>query len=161
MKEVARKAVESMKTRYLKLALAESCTGGLISSAITDVPGSSEVLLMGVVAYSNEAKTRVLGVPDPLLAMYGAVSEEAARAMAEGVRGLAGSDIALAVTGIAGPGGGSAEKPVGTVYISITVQGSCRVFKYLFSGDRTKVREQTVDAALDLLEQSAGSAKTG
>src|SRR5690606_9336069 len=104
-----------LRSRGWRLAVAESCTGGLVSHLLTNVPGSSDYLLESVVAYSNEAKERRLGVPADLIAAHGAVSEEVARAMAEGARRSAQADVGLAVTGIAGPGGGGGEKPVGLV----------------------------------------------
>jgi nicotinamide-nucleotide amidase len=135
------------------IAFAESCTGGLIAARITEVPGSSAWFGMGVVTYSNEAKMKLLDVPAPMLAMYGAVSDEVARAMAEGMLCLSGADIALSVTGIAGPDGGTAEKPVGTVFIGLAEQKFCRVEKFSFAGNRVAVRAATVESALKCLEQ--------
>lgn len=135
----------------LTLALAESCSGGLISKRITDIAGSSAYFLLGAVTYANSAKTSLLGVPEEMLATCGAVSREVAAAMASGVRKLAASDMALATTGIAGPDGGSSEKPVGTVYIALACQGDCQVYRYRFSGGRDEVRELTASAALELL----------
>src|SRR5512133_1329522 len=135
----------------LTLALAESCSGGLIAKRITDIPGSSAYFLLGLVTYANSAKMSLLGVPATVLETCGAVSAETAEAMAVGARQLAGSDIGVATTGIAGPDGGTAAKPVGTVYLAIATAGGCRVFPYRFSGDRQAVRESTADAALDLL----------
>jgi PncC family amidohydrolase len=108
---------------------------------------------MGVVVYSNESKSKLLGVPVPLLERFGAVSEEVARAMAEGVKDVACSDIGVAVTGIAGPDGGTAEKPVGTVFVAIADKFGCEVMRHLFPGDRTRVRNMTVEAVFDRLEQ--------
>lgn len=135
----------------LTLAVAESCSGGLIAKRITDIPGSSEYFLLGAVTYANSAKERVLGVPKELLEKYGAVSSEVAAAMAKGVRALAASHIGLATTGIAGPDGGTAEKPVGTVFIAIASRDGCEVFRHCFTGNRKKVREATAEAALSLL----------
>ena len=112
--------VDELTRRGQTLATAESCTGGLLASLITDVPGASAVFHAGVVTYANEAKTRLLGVPPELLARVGAVSPEVARHMAEGVRQRHGSDWGIGITGIAGPGGGTAEKPVGLVYIALS-----------------------------------------
>lgn len=131
----------------LTLAVAESCSGGLIAKRITDIPGSSEYFLLGVVTYANSAKERVLGVPGELLEKNGAVSHEVAAAMAEGVRTLSGSNIAIATTGIAGPEGGTAEKPVGTVFIAIASAGGCEVFRHRFAGNREEVREATAEAS--------------
>ncbi len=133
-----------------KLAVAESCTGGLICSRITDTPGSSAYLLGGVVAYANELKTEYLGISRNMLEAHGAVSREVAEAMAVGVRKRTGADIALAVTGIAGPGGGTEEKPVGTVYIAIATVEENWVTKFHFSGNREQIREITVESGLDL-----------
>ena len=135
----------------LTLAVAESCSGGLLAKRLTDTPGSSAYFLLGTVTYANSAKTAVLGVPAATLDCCGAVSEPTARAMAEGVRQLAGSDLALATTGIAGPDGGTPEKPVGTVFIALADASGCRVDCHRFAGDRTAVREATAEAALQLL----------
>ena len=135
------------------LSLAESCTGGMIAARITAVPGSSGYFGLGVVSYSNEAKMKLLAVPSAMLAMYGAVSEEVAKAMAEGVRLLSGSDLALSVTGIAGPGGGTDEKPVGTVFIGLADKNGSRAESFHFPGDRRMVRNATVEAAIACLEQ--------
>lgn len=136
------------------LATAESCTGGLISNRITDVPGSSEVFLMGVVSYSNEAKMKMLGVPEQLLNNHGAVSEEVARAMAEGVREVSGADFGVSVTGIAGPGGGTPQKPVGLVYIALSKDNGTVVQKHQFGGGRLDIKQRTSQTALDLLRLS-------
>ncbi|MCK4838041.1 MAG: CinA family nicotinamide mononucleotide deamidase-related protein [Desulfobulbaceae bacterium] len=133
------------------LALAESCTGGLISHRITRVAGSSDYFLGGVVAYSNELKEQLLGVDGAIIAEYGAVSQETARAMAEGIRHGTGVDIALAVTGIAGPSGGTAEKPVGTVWFGLATAGETEVCKFCFDGERWQVQEAAANKALDLL----------
>lgn len=117
--ELARRAVLALKSRHHTVALAESCTGGLVASALTSVPGSSGVFSLGVVTYSNESKVAVLGVPEDVLEKFGAVSAECVRAMSLGVQGLAGSDASVAVSGIAGPDGGTADKPVGTVWIGV------------------------------------------
>lgn len=135
----------------LSLALAESCTGGMIAARITALPGSSSYFLEGDVTYSNEAKTRMLQVPEELIAEKGAVSAEVACAMATGARLAAGSDLALSVTGIAGPDGGTPEKPVGTVFMALADATSCRVSRYNFQGDRAGVRSITCFTALDWL----------
>ena len=139
--------------RNLKLAVAESCTGGLLCSKITDTPGSSAYLLGGVVAYANNLKTEYLGVSSELLESHGAVSREAAEAMAVGVRTRSGADIALAVTGIAGPAGGTEEKPVGTVFIAIATAEENWVTKFHFLGDREQIREITAESGLDLVRK--------
>jgi len=133
------------------VAAAESCTGGLLSSAFVDLPGSSEVFLAGAVTYANSAKMNMLGVPREILEKYGAVSEECARAMAENVRKAAGSDFGLSTTGIAGPGGGTAEKPVGLVYVGLAWEGGCRVQELHLKRDRSGNRRVTVQNALMLL----------
>lgn len=146
-------AVASIAERLLArrewLATAESCTGGLIAKTLTDIAGSSGWFERGVVSYSNLAKQQLLGVPETLLERFGAVSGETARAMAEGLLREAPVDWAISVTGIAGPGGGSDEKPVGTVWIAWARRGrdaQARLFR--FDGDREAVREQTLQAAL-------------
>jgi nicotinamide-nucleotide amidase len=137
----------------LSLALAESCTGGLIAGHITEQAGSSAYFLEGNVTYSNQAKTRMLQVPAELIQAKGAVSAEVAKAMATGARRAAGSDLALSVTGIAGPDGGTPEKPVGTVYIALADAAGCRVQRYNFQGDRARVRSITCFTALDWLRR--------
>ena len=135
----------------LTLAVAESCSGGLLAKRITDIPGSSGYFILGVVTYANAAKERVLSVPKGLLDQHGAVSSQVAAAMAEGVRTLSGSDLSIATTGIAGPAGGTPEKPVGTVFVALASPGGCRVVRHCFAGSREIVREATADAALLLL----------
>ncbi len=135
------------------LAVAESCTGGLISQRLTEVAGSSVYFMEGVIAYSNEAKTRTLGVDAALIAEHGAVSPQVAEAMAEGVRRRAGTDFGLSVTGIAGPGGGSEEKPVGLVYIALADDAHTEHRKIILPGDRHLIRWRASQAALDLLRR--------
>ncbi|HKS29583.1 MAG TPA: competence/damage-inducible protein A [Pyrinomonadaceae bacterium] len=135
------------------LAVAESCTGGLISQRLTDVPGSSVYFMESVVTYSNEAKTRLLGVDEELIGRHGAVSAEVAEAMAEGVRRRAGTDFGLSVTGIAGPGGGSEEKPVGLVYIALSDDAHTEHRKLQLPGDRHLIRWRASQGALDLLRR--------
>lgn len=143
-----------LRARNLSVAVAESCTGGLIASRLTDVPGSSAYVRAGWVAYHNEAKTAQLGVDERLIAAHGAVSEPVARALALGCRKLAGADYGLGVTGIAGPGGGSAEKPVGTVCIALAgPQDRQRVRRLSLPGDRQRVKYFASQAALDLLRR--------
>lgn len=137
----------------LKLAVAESCTGGLICRRITNNSGSSAYLLGGVVSYSNSLKTIFLGVPPDLLQIRGAVSREVAEQMAVKVREKSEADIGLAVTGIAGPGGGSEEKPVGTVYIAIATSEENWVTKFHFNGDRNQIREISAQSGLDLIRK--------
>lgn len=135
--------------KKLTLSVAESCTGGMIGAAITAVPGSSAYFKGGVVSYSNEMKHNVLGVPKLVLEKKGAVSAEAVRAMVKGVRRLCKTDCAIAVSGIAGPDGGTKKKPVGLVYVGIGAGKKVQVFKFYFRGDREMVRKQTVEEALE------------
>lgn len=137
----------------LRLGTAESCTGGLVAGALTMVPGSSAVVAGGVVSYSNAVKQRVLGVEERVLASVGAVSSQTAQEMAEGARHVLDCDLAVSITGIAGPGGGSADKPVGTVYIGLAHANGVSARRYQFSGNRGAVRLQTVATALKLLDQ--------
>ncbi len=135
--------------RGLTLATAESCTGGLVAAALTAIPGSSASVLGGFVTYSNDQKMALLGVSEGVLATVGAVSEDCARSMAEGARLATGADIAVSTTGIAGPGGATADKPVGLVFIGVASQGQAtRVERHVFPGDRAAVRAATVAAAL-------------
>ncbi len=136
-----------------RIATAESCTGGLIASRITDVSGSSAYFEQGFVTYSNEAKMRLLGVSKDIVATEGgpgAVSEACARAMAEGARAAAGSEVGLSVTGIAGPTGGTPEKPVGTVYMAVATLSGTDCRHHLFEGSRLEVKAQTAEAALEM-----------
>jgi len=144
---------ELLRNAGLTLALAESCTGGLIAKRITDITGSSRYFQEGAVTYSNEAKTRLLGVPTDLLATFGAVSAECASAMSCGVRSASGSDLGLAVTGVAGPDGGSSEKPVGTVFISLSAPDGVRTERFQFHGSRDEIRTLTAWTALDWLRR--------
>lgn len=134
----------------MKLSTAESCTGGMIAARITSVSGASGCFDCGVVTYSNEQKHRLLGVSLETLEKYGAVSKETALEMCRGVRELAGADIGVSVTGIAGPTGGTLDKPVGTVWIGICSKETCKAERFLFDGCREEVREQTVIKALEL-----------
>jgi len=149
----ARDLLAAARAADVHIVTAESCTGGLIAALLTEIPGSSDVVERGFVTYSNEAKQELLGVPEELLRTYGAVSEPVCRAMAEGALKNARAEFSLAVTGIAGPGGGSAEKPVGLVYIgAASLTGQVIVREYRF-GDigRDQVRLGTVEKALALL----------
>jgi len=140
-----------LRERAFTVAVGESCTGGLLGSRLTDVPGSSEYFDRSVVCYSNRAKVEMLGVPASLIAEHGAVSEPVARAMAHGARELAGANVGIGVTGIAGPGGGTAEKPVGTVAVAVAVQEVERVRTFHFLGGRDLVKFQASQAALNML----------
>lgn len=139
-----------LRARGLRIGVAESCTGGLIAARLTDVPGSSAYVQGAVVGYSNQAKVELLGVSESLIAEHGAVSEPVARAMAEGARARARADIGVGVTGVAGPGGGTPEKPVGTVAIAVVGPGNAvRVRTFRFPGGRAPVKSQAAQAALD------------
>ena len=138
-----------------KIVTAESCTGGLVAGALTDIAGSSDVVERGFVTYSNEAKAELLGVPADMIAKHGAVSAQDARAMAEGALKNSRSDVAVSITGIAGPGGATAGKPVGLVYFGLAAKGAeTRVERHQFSGDRAAVRGASVEAALQLLAEA-------
>ena len=145
---LASAVVKLLKDRSLTISFCESCTGGGIASAITDIPGSSSVFGFGTVTYSNEAKMKVAKVSEETLKKYGAVSPETALEMADGIRKLSGSDIAVSVTGIAGPDGGSKEKPVGLVYMGISTNENSYTKRLMLKGNRDKIRENTVKKAL-------------
>lgn len=141
----------------LTLAVAESCTGGALCQALTDIPGSSNWFDRGFITYSNQAKVEMLGVSSTLLEQYGAVSFEAARAMVEGVHGRSNAELAIAITGIAGPGGGTAQKPVGTVFFGIGQKGQAvKIDKRRFKGEREEVRQRSVEFVLKALLKSLG-----
>lgn len=152
---VAEKLVELLKVRGLTCATAESCTGGGVGSAITAVPGSSAVFAGGVISYSNEVKRNILGVSADILQTVGAVSSETAAQMAEGVRKLLKTDLAVSLTGIAGPDGGSDEKPVGLVWFGLATKDGVRTEKCIFRGDRAQVRAQAITHALGMLTIAA------
>lgn len=135
------------------ISCAESCTGGLLTSTLTDVPGSSAYVMGSVVSYSNDVKSRILHVAEETLAAHGAVSPETARAMAEGVRDLMQTDVGVGITGIAGPGGGSPEKPVGLVYIAVSTLGKTSVEKNVFSGVRAEIKRAAVNKALAMVQE--------
>lgn len=145
--------------RGLTVALAESCTGGLVAAAITSVPGSSGYFAGGIVAYANEAKAGLLGVPHAVLEAHGAVSAQAARAMAEGARERFGAGLAASVTGIAGPDGGTSAKPVGLTYVALAADGEADVRRLQLGGDRAAVREAAARATLEWLIELAERAE--
>ena len=153
---VAEKLVALLKAQGLTCATAESCTGGGVGSAITAVPGSSAVFAGGIISYANEVKRDVLGVAAQALDEYGAVSPQVAAQMAEGARRLLKTDLAVSLTGIAGPDGGSDEKPVGLVWFGLATAAGTRTEKCLFCGDRAHVREQAVIHALGMLTVAVG-----
>lgn len=147
----AEKLVALLKAQNLTCATAESCTGGMVGAAITSVPGASEVYYGGVTSYDNSVKQHILGVRAVTLAGAGAVSSECAAEMALGARRLLGTDLAVSVTGIAGPGGGTDEKPVGLVWFGLADRNGVRTEKAIFAGDRAAIREQAVTHALGML----------
>ena len=150
----AERLVEVLSGRKMTCATAESCTGGGTGCAITAVPGSSAVFKGGVISYDNSVKRDVLGVPEEVLATKGAVSSECAAAMAEGARRLLKTNLAVSLTGIAGPGGGTAEKPVGLVWFGLASQAGTATEKKIFPGDREAVRRAALEHAVGLLLRS-------
>jgi nicotinamide-nucleotide amidase len=156
---LAENVLAACRARGWRLATAESCTGGLVAAALTAIAGSSEVIERGFFTYSNAAKHELLGVPRETIAEHGAVSAETAAAMARGAVARAGVDLAVSVTGIAGPGGGTPQKPVGLVYLGIATRaGAARVERRVFPGDRTEIRRAALVEALRML---AAEAKPG
>jgi len=152
---LATETIAALKAAGITVVTAESCTGGLIAGALTSVPGSSDVVYGGYIAYANEAKIDMLGVPYALLHEFGAVSAEVAGAMAEGALATSGTHVAVAVTGIAGPSGGSADKPVGLVHFGLADREATRLERRVFPGDRDAVRHATVKHALEMLLAAA------
>jgi nicotinamide-nucleotide amidase len=144
----------TLRQRGLNLAIAESCTGGLVGSLLTREPGASDFLIVDAVTYANSAKTGLLGLDEEILRAHGAVSAECAAAMAEGVKRVAGTDVALSLTGVAGPGGGSEEKPVGTVFIAVVGPGGTTVKRRQFHGDRLQVQTAAAYAGLELVRRA-------
>ena len=149
--EISTMLVSELKKRGMKIASVESCTAGIISKIITDAPGSSEVFDLGITTYSNEMKTKMVGVPEVILSLHGAVSPETARAMADGIRRVSGADIGVATTGIAGPGGGTPEKPVGLVYTAISTANGTDVTRLMIDkpgADRDYIRNTAAETVL-------------
>lgn len=153
-KGIEYEVAELLEQKKLHVTTAESCTGGLIAGTLVNVPGISNWFGEGYVTYSNEAKEKLLGVSHETLATFGAVSAETAGEMAKGAAGAAHADVAISATGIAGPDGGTEEKPVGLVYMGCFCKGNIRVEKNVFHGDRAQVRAQSVQAALKLLKKT-------
>jgi nicotinamide-nucleotide amidase len=147
----AERLLSHLRARGWTIATAESCTGGLIAASLTAIAGSSDVVDRGFVTYSNAAKTTMLGVDAGLITAVGAVSEEVARAMAEGALARSDADVTVSVTGVAGPGGGSTAKPVGLVWFGLATKSGVRSERIVFPGDRTAVREATVAHALAMV----------
>jgi nicotinamide-nucleotide amidase len=156
--DLAALVLDRARSQRVRLAVAESCTGGLVGARLTEIPGSSEVFVGGVIAYDNALKIELLGVPARLLAEHGAVSEPAARAMAGGAARRFNVAAAISVTGVAGPGGGTPEKPVGTVWMGCWYNGTVQTRRSVFPGSRQEVRARAAQAALFLLYRSLSTA---
>jgi PncC family amidohydrolase len=149
----AEKVVKFLKDNNLTISTAESCTGGILSSSIVDIAGSSEVFLEGCITYSNKAKISRLNVTPETIEKYGAVSSQTSEEMAEGIALTSGTDIGISTTGIAGPSGGTSEKPVGLVWIGIYFKGNIKSYKYMFKGNRKSIRIETTHKAIELILQ--------
>jgi nicotinamide-nucleotide amidase len=154
--ELATSVLTTCRVKGWRLATAESCTGGLVAVALTVIAGASDVVDRGFVVYSNEAKMELLGVPERTLAAFGAVSAETAELMAAGAVSRARVDLAVSVTGIAGPGGSSTEKPVGLVYLGVATKDNARSERHVFTGDRDGIRRAAMIRALEMLNEAAG-----
>ena len=152
--DLAAVVLADARARGLHIAVAESCTGGMLGARLTATPGSSDVVVGGVIAYANEVKERMLGVPAEVIERAGAVSEEVARAMATGVRDRLGVEIGVGITGIAGPGGGSPDKPVGTVWTAVDVGGGVRARRSVYVGDREEIRQRAAQGALEMIRRA-------
>jgi nicotinamide-nucleotide amidase len=152
--DLAALVLQSLRERGLKIAVAESCTGGMLGMRLTAIAGSSDVVDGGTIAYANHVKVRELGVQEATLATHGAVSEETAREMATGVRARFGVDVGVSITGIAGPGGGTPEKPVGTVCLAVDLRGTLHSARTTMVGDRHEVRQRSAQAALNLVRRA-------
>lgn len=142
---------EALVSRGLRLGVAESCTGGLLAARLTDPPGASRFLLGGAVVYANQAKESMLGVRTETIAAYGAVSGKVAAEMERGVRRVTGAEVGVAITGVAGPDGGTPDKPVGTVWIAVGAGDRSRVERFHFEGARPEIRDASVEAALEMI----------
>jgi nicotinamide-nucleotide amidase len=159
---LATAVLDACRAKQLRLATAESCTGGMVAAALTDIAGSSDIVERGLVTYSNDAKSELLGVPPAVIEQHGAVSAEVAAAMATGALAHAPVELAVGITGIAGPGGGSREKPVGLVWFGIAAKGSdAKTESHVFRGDRAAVRTAATRRALELLLGAATAARAG
>ena len=143
--------LDAYRGKSLKIATAESCTGGLVAALLTEISGSSAVVERGFVTYSNEAKTELIGVPADLIATHGAVSEPVARAMAEGALTHSRADVAVGITGVAGPTGGTAHKPVGLTFIGVAWEGGSQIKRVMYAGDRAAIRDRAAHGVLWLL----------
>lgn len=152
--DLADVVLRALRERGMRIAVAESCTGGMLGMRLTSIAGSSDVVMGGTIAYANAVKVRELGVQEATLAAHGAVSEETAREMAAGARARFGVDVAVSITGVAGPGGGTPEKPVGTVCIAVDVRGALRSVRTTTIGDRQEMRQRSAQAALNLVRKA-------
>ena len=154
--DLAESALAACRDRSWRVATAESCTGGLVAAALTAIAGSSDVVERGFVTYSNNAKMELLGVPQETIAAHGAVSAQTAAAMARGAVARAGVDLAVSITGVVGPGGGTPQKPVGLVYLGVARKdGAARVERRTFPGDRAQIRDAALALALELMQDEA------
>ncbi|MEP6732202.1 MAG: competence/damage-inducible protein A [bacterium] len=151
--DLAAVVLDLCRSRSLTIGVAESCTGGMLGARLTAIPGSSDVVRGGIIAYDNGIKSSLLGVSQAVLDEHGAVSEPTVRAMASGARAATGTDVALAITGVAGPGGGSDDKPVGTVWIALDLRGEVESRRYVMVGDRAEVRHRSAQAAMEMLRR--------
>jgi nicotinamide-nucleotide amidase len=158
--DLAAVVLEQARRHGLRIAVAESCTGGMLGARLTAIPGSSDVVLGGVIAYANRIKVRLLGVGDDTLAAEGAVSEGVVRQMATGARRALGADIGVGITGVAGPGGGSPEKPVGAVWLGVDVDGRVSARRVSLPGDRDEIRRRAAQGALDLVRRALSEGPT-
>ncbi len=145
------KLFQILKLKHLRLVTAESCTGGLVAAAITEIPGSSDIFDRGFVTYSNESKVQLLSVPATHIKKHGAVSKQVAMAMAKGAIKHSQADVSVAITGIAGPGGGNTKKPVGLVYIATAYKGEIRCAKLILKGNRSGIRRQAIEKSVEFL----------
>jgi nicotinamide-nucleotide amidase len=152
--DLAAVVLDLCRARGFSIGVAESCTGGMLGERLTAIPGSSDVVRGGVIAYANEVKRTLLGVSEAMLGRHGAVSEPVVCAMASGARRVLDVDAALAITGIAGPGGGSADKPVGTVWLALDLRGEVKAVLLRLWGDRTEIRQRSAQGALELLRRA-------
>ena len=159
--DLAAVVLDLARENGLRIAVAESCTGGMLGARLTAIPGSSDVVLGGVIAYANDVKERLLDVPAEAIARAGAVSEEVARAMASGVRARLDAEIGIAITGIAGPGGGTPDKPVGTVWTAVDVAGDVTARRSIYVGDREEIRQRAAQGALNMVRLAVGRAGSG
>jgi nicotinamide-nucleotide amidase len=155
--DLAELVLAELRARGMRIAVGESCTGGMLGMRLTSIPGSSDVVEGGTIAYANAVKVRELGVKDATIASYGAVSEEVAREMATGARERFGVDVGVGITGIAGPGGGTPEKPVGTFCVAVDLRGAVSSLKTGSVGDRHEVRQRSTQAALNLVRRALGA----